>query len=84
MGDSFEPVAVITTLQPVLVVWLLAISFFVSLAVVAVFSKGRRWYELASLFFVVFLLVSALGVGVSGWMLDVTVFEIEVISLRSD
>lgn len=82
MGESFQPVAVITTLQPVLVAWLLAISFFVTLAVVAVVSKGRRWYELACMFFVVFLLLAGVGLAATNWLLEVTVFEVEVISLR--
>jgi hypothetical protein len=73
-------VAIITTMQPLLVVWLLAISFFVTLAVVAMLSRGRKWFELACMFLVCFVVLSAVGVGVSYWLLEVTVFQVEVIS----
>lgn len=82
MDDWFEPVAIITTMQPLLVVWLLAISFFVTLAVVAMLSRGRKWFELACMFMVCFVVLSAVGVGVSYWLLEVTVFQVEVISAR--
>lgn len=80
MDDWFEPVAIITTMQPLLVVWLLAISFFVTLAVVAMLSRGRKWFELACMFLVCFVFLSAVGVGVSYWLLEVSVFQVEVIS----
>jgi hypothetical protein len=80
MDNWFEPVAIITTMQPLLVVWLLAISFFVTLAVVAMLSRGRKWFELACMFLVCFVVLSAVGVGVSYWLLEVTVFQVEVIS----
>ena len=82
MGESFQPLAIVTTMQPVLVVWLSAISFFVTLALVAILSKGRRWYELACMFFVGFVVLSATGLAVSNWVLEVTVFEVEVISVN--
>lgn len=80
MDDWFEPVAIITTMQPLLVVWLLAISFFVTLAVVAMLSRGRKWFELACMFLVCFVVLSAVGVGVSYWLLEVAVLQVEVIS----
>ena len=82
MGETFEPMAIITTLRPVVVVWLLAISFFVTLAIVAVVSKGRKWYELACLFLVVFVFFAATGILTTNWLLDATIFQVEVISLR--
>jgi hypothetical protein len=83
MGESFQPLAVVTTLQPILVAWLAAISFFVTLAAVAILSKGRKWYELACLFFVVFVVLSSSGIAISNWVLEVTVLEVEVISMGS-
>ncbi len=82
MGDWFDTVAIITTMQPLLVVWLLAISFFVTLAVVAMLSRGRKWFELACMFLVCFVGLSAVGVGVSYWLLEVTVLQVEVISVK--
>lgn len=83
MGESFQPVAVVTTLQPVLVAWLAAISFFVTLAAVAILSKGRKWYEIACMFFVGFVVLSLSGLAISNWILEVTVFQVEVISMGS-
>ena len=82
MGE-FDPVAIVTTLQPVLVLWLLAISFFVTLAVVAVISKGRQWYELACIFLLGFVLFFGVGLGIATWVLDIAAVQIEVISLNS-
>jgi len=80
--SSYKPVAIITEVAPTLAFWLLGISFFVTLAVVAVVSKGRRWYELVCLFLVVFLAAVAAGVGISNWILDITVVQFEVVSIR--
>ena len=38
---TLNPVAFITTVQPYLFVWVLAISFFVCLTVVALLSRGE-------------------------------------------
>ena len=83
MGDSFSPVAIITTLQPILVLWLMAISFFVTLAVVAIVSKGRKWYELTCIFLLSFLLSFGLGLTLSTWILDISVVQVEMISVNS-
>lgn len=83
MGETFQPVAVVTTLQPILVAWLSAIAFFVTLAAVAILSKGRKWYELACMFFIGFLVLSLSGIAISNWMLEVTVLHVEVISVGS-
>ncbi len=82
MSEWFEPVAIITTLQPVLVAWLTAISFFVTLAAVAMLSKGRKWYELACMFAVCFVLTASIGLGIGHWVLEVTLLEVEVVSVR--
>ena len=78
-----EPVVFVTTLQPVLVFWLAAITFFVALAVVAVFSAGRRWYELVALFFVAYLALFSITSVVATWVTQIKVVDVEVISLRN-
>ncbi len=74
------PVALITEFQPVLVLWILAISFFVALAGVAVVSKGRPWGQIAGLFVVAYIVVSLLGVATATYLFDVQVVKFEVIS----
>lgn len=82
MGETLNPLTVITTLQPLLLGWLSAIAFFVTLAAVAVLSKGRKWYELVCLFFVIFVGLASTSFFVSNLVLDITVVEFEVISLE--
>jgi hypothetical protein len=77
-----EPLTIITTLQPFLVAWVMSIAFFVTLAVVAVISKGRRWYELACLFLLAFLTLSACGILSAHWLLDIQMVDLEFISLN--
>ena len=79
-----DPVVFVTTLQPVLVFWLAAITFFVALAVVAVFSAGRRWYELAALFLVAYLTLFSITSVVATWATQIKVVDVEVISLRNN
>lgn len=43
---SIEAVIAITTVYPELVAWVAAISFFVSVAMTAIISPGRKWFEL--------------------------------------
>ncbi len=50
-----EPVAFILTVDRNIFFWVVAITFFFSVSVVAVISKDRKWYELISLFFVVYV-----------------------------
>jgi hypothetical protein len=77
-----EPLTIITTIQPVLVLWIVAIAFFVTLAIIAILSKGRRWYELACLFFLCFMVICAAGLFGTHLVLDIQLLELEVISLR--
>lgn len=78
-----DPVVFVTTVQPVLVFWLAAITFFVALAVVAVFSAGRRWYELAALFLVAYLGLFSITTVVASSVTDIRFVDVEVISLRN-
>lgn len=68
-------------MQPFLVGWVMSIAFFATLAVVAVISKGRRWYELACLFLLIFLVLSLGGLAGAHWVFDVRMIELEFITL---
>lgn len=70
-------------MQPFLVGWVMSIAFFLTLAVVAVVSKGRRWYELACLFLLAFLVFCAIAIVGAQVFFDVKMLEFEVISLRA-
>lgn len=77
-----EPYTIITTVQPLLVIWVLAISFFVTLAAVAVISKGRSWYELACIFLLAFVVISLVGLFGTHLVLGIRLVDLEVISLK--
>lgn len=81
-SSSIAPYTIITTVQPLLVVWVLAISFFTTLAVVAILSRGRSWYELACFFLLIFVATSALGLVGAHFIMGVQWFDMQVISLR--
>lgn len=68
-------------MQPFLVAWVMSIAFFLTLAVVAVISKGRRWYELACLFLLAFLLFCAIGIVGTHLIFDIKMLDFEFISL---
>ena len=55
-GRYDSAMAFILTVERGVFLWALAITFFFSISVVAVVSKGRKWYELICLFLVVYLL----------------------------
>lgn len=50
-----NPVAFILTIDRHIFFWVMSITFFFSVSVVAVISKGRQWYELLALFFLVYI-----------------------------
>jgi hypothetical protein len=56
MGQYNSAMAFILTVEIGVFIWALAITFFFSVSVVAVVSKGRHWYELVCLFFLVYML----------------------------
>jgi hypothetical protein len=80
--SNFEPYTIITTVQPLLLVWVLAISFFTTLAVVAIISKGRTWYELACFFLLIFVATSIFGLFGAHVIMGVEWFDMQIISLR--
>lgn len=78
-----SPVVFVTTVQPLLLVWVCAICFFLAIALAAVLSPGRRWFEILGLFVLGFVALSVLGVGATSYVLDLTLIDLEVISLRN-
>ena len=76
-----KPVVFITTIQPLLVGWVLAIAFFVTLALVAMVSRDRRWYELTCLFITAFVLLAAVSLAITGIFVDVRVVDLEIITM---
>jgi len=70
-------------MQPFLVAWVMSIAFFLTLAVVAVISKGRHWYELACLFLLAFLIFCAIGIVGAQVFFDVKMLDFEFISLSA-
>jgi hypothetical protein len=81
-SSNFEPYTIITTVQPLLLVWVLAIAFFTTLAVVAILSKGRSWYELACFFLLIFVATSIFGLFGAHLIMGVEWFDMQIISLR--
>ena len=62
-GHYQSAMAIILTVEKTVFFWVLAITFFFSVAIVAVVSKGRQWSELVCLFIVVYI-ISILAAGV--------------------
>ncbi len=77
-----ETLTIITTFPPLLVAWVAAIAFFVTLALVAIISKGRRWYELGCIFVLVFLAISLTGLLSTQLLFGIHLFHFEMISLK--
>lgn len=73
------PVALVTTLQPFLLGWVLAIAFFVTLAVVAALSRGRTWRQILAWFLLVYLGVAVSTTLAVTYVVDIHVVEIEVV-----
>jgi hypothetical protein len=80
--DLSHPVVFITTVQPFLVLWVSGVCFFVTLAAVAILSRGRHWYELACLFLLFFLLTTTVGLWGTSKVMDLKLFDLEIIQYR--
>lgn len=79
-----ESLVLVTTVYPELIAWVLAISFFVSVALTAMVSPNRQWFELV----VVFALCFAVNVGLVGVIVqviaEIELIHVEAIELLSD
>lgn len=74
-----KPIALITTVQPYLLVWVLGITFFVTLTMVAIISRGRSWRQLITIFCVSFILLSLASIISTRFTADVQVIDVEII-----
>ncbi len=74
-----EAVVLITTVQPELLAWVASISFFMSLALTAIVSPNRRWFELAVIFAICFLLSTCLVGVIVQWIAGVELIHVEAI-----
>ena len=78
---TMHPMAWVISVQPYLFCWVLAISFFLSLAVVALLSRGKSFAWFAGAFFCGWVCCFGLVSVVSSSFLNVDVFDVETISL---
>ena len=74
-----KPVAVVTTLQPYLLAWVVGITFFVTLTLVAMISRGRTFKELAAIFVGCFLLLLTATTLSTRWVVDIQIVDVEII-----
>lgn len=74
-----ESVVVITTVQPQLLAWVAAISFFVSLALTAAISPNRRWFELVVIFAIAFLINGAVVGAIVQGLAGIELIQVEAI-----
>lgn len=75
-----SPLVFILTVDRHIFFWVLSITFFFSLSVVAVVSKGRKWHELITLFFVVYGVALGLASVVFGVLLNVPFARLETVT----
>ncbi len=74
-----ESLVLFASIQLEFVAWVVAISFFVSVAVTAVLSPNRQWFELVVIFSLAFVLNTILvGLIVQG-IAGIELIEIEAI-----
>lgn len=80
MERWMKPVALVTTVQPYLLLWVLAITFFVCLTLIAVVSKGRTWKQLLGIFALCYVVLAITTVISTRFVVDIQVVDVEVIS----
>ena len=76
---EIEALVVITTIQPFLLAWVAAISFFLTLAITAMLSVDRRWHELVVIFGLGFLVIFPSALWVTQWIVDIEIIQLETI-----
>lgn len=79
MERLMKPVAVVTTIQPYLLAWVVAITFFVSLTLVAVISRGRSLKQFVGIFVVCFFVLLTATTLSTRWVVDIHVVDVEFI-----
>jgi len=75
-----KPIAVIAELQPRLLLWLMAIAFFVAMGGSAWFSRERTWGQVFNLFVVIFLVAWVVAIVVVDLGTAVEIVRVEVVA----
>lgn len=78
---AIEILVVITSIQPLLLAWVAAICFFISLGVTAIVSPGRRWFELVVIFGLLFFVSTLVGIFFVQGVLGVHIFRFEAMEM---
>lgn len=73
------PMAFVTTVQPYLFLWVLAISFFLTLTFVALVSKGKTWRAITATFLASYLVLTVVVTLCTTMLLDIQVMQVEVV-----
>jgi hypothetical protein len=79
--NSASPLAFVVTVDRNLLGWVLVITFFFTLSIVAVFSRERKWYELFCLFFAVYTMAFGLASWVFGGALGIPFILVETVTV---
>lgn len=74
-----DAVVLITTVQPYLLAWVVAISFFLGLALTALVSPNRQWFELVVIFAIVMAVLVVLVGFVVQLVLGLSLIDVEAI-----
>ena len=79
---TMYPIAFVTTVQPWLAAWVLSISFFLTIGVVALLSRGRRRRQVIWMLALGYAATVVL-VGLGTWLLlDIQMVSVEVLSVE--
>ena len=76
-----NPLVFILTVDRQIFFWLLSITFFFALSLVAIVSKGRRWHQLMTLFFAVYLMTIIVASIIFSVVIDIPFARLETVSL---
>ena len=76
-----SPLVFILTVDRHIFFWVVSITFFFALSLVAIVSKGRKWHELLTLFFVVYVASLILASSIFGWLLNLSFARLETVTL---
>lgn len=78
---DIEMLVVVTSIQPFLLAWIASICFFICLALTAMISPGRRWFELVVIFGLSFSVTMLLAIGLVQGVFGVHIFRFEAAEL---
>lgn len=84
MIDQFTqyPIGIFTTVQPFLFGWVVAISFFISVSIVALLSKDKTKKQILLMSVGVFVIVTLLATLISSTVIGIGVVDMEVFWVR--